>query len=246
MNIEEEKRCKKLQADIDRVDDWVIVAAENGLFNELEKKQNPITLCKIQDILKEARNNLDDKNPATFSLPSCAANISSAAGLYAKALNSVSRWWRFKNLYAGIIWIYLITFLISTILALYYFKIDTLIENNVSHENIHHSSVGIYAVGWGIIGGILRGVWYLKENVDDKKYRNSWVIWFLSSPFIGGVLGTAVYFFWTSGLISITKNDTTVANSPLLFALVLTFGFSWPNSINLIRKIANTFASDTS
>lgn len=241
MSAAEEKRRNELLGDINRVGVWVTTAADNGLFNK--SNESGVSSEEIQGILGKARKNLDKTDPPSFSLSSCETNIALAADSYAKALNSASRWWRFNNVYGGPIWIYLITFLISTILAVYYFRIDQLIVNNFSHNGLH-STNGIFAATWGVIGGILRGLWYLKERVNDRQYRNSWTLFYLSGPFIGGILGAAVYFFWVAGLFSIAKSDIDIKSHALLVAMALTFGFSWPNSINLLQKLADVISPE--
>jgi hypothetical protein len=41
----------------------------------------------------------------------------------------------------------------------------------------------LHAATWGCVGRILRGLWYLKDKVSDRKYRNSFRIYFISVPF---------------------------------------------------------------
>ena len=46
----------------------------------------------------------------------------------------------------------------------------------------------------------MRGLWYLKDKVSDRKYRNSFQIYFLSVPFLGALFGALVYLLFVAGL----------------------------------------------
>jgi len=105
--IEVEERRKKLLKEINRIDNWTNAAADNGLFDK-QKKVPASAFENIQCKLKEARKHLysDDFSDADYY-------TSLAIRAYDSALYSSSRTWRFSNIYAGHIWIYLITFLVG-------------------------------------------------------------------------------------------------------------------------------------
>ena len=248
MSTDEDRR-KKLKGDIDRVDEWVITAADNGMFKILSKDNNPNSLDAIENILNDARENLDPTNPSKYSLSSCETNIAKAAGKYCDALYSTTWRWRFANIYGGHIWIYLTLFLLSSIFALYYYRIDTIILHKFGISESHSAYEiylnGIMAVTWGAIGGIMRGIWFLKEHVDDRGLRNSWTVWFLSCPFVGGFFGAVVYFIVIAGLVSITVDDVddvNFNNSLVIIAITVVAGFSWPAALEMIKRVVNSLA----
>jgi type II secretory pathway component PulF len=99
------------------------------------------------------------------------------------------------------------------------------------------------AVAWGAIGGIGRGIWFLKENVNDLGFRNSWTGWFLSCPFIGGFFGAVVYFILIAGLISITQGvEVDFNNSLAIIAISVIAGFSWPAALEMMKRVINSLA----
>jgi hypothetical protein len=59
----------------------------------------------------------------------------------------------------------------------------------------------LYAASWGAVGGILRGLWFLKEKVSERKYNNSFRIYFLCVPFLGGLFGAIMYFLLLAGVL---------------------------------------------
>ena len=116
----------------------------------------------------------------------------------------MSRMWRFSNIYAGHIWLYLIGFL-AAVLTFYWIQLDS----NVLDLHVRIQEAALHAATWGAIGGILRGLWFLKDKVSDRKYRNSFRIYFLSVPFLGGLFGAILYFVLISGLFILAPTQTT-------------------------------------
>ena len=68
-------------------------------------------------------------------------------------------------------------------------------------------AAALHAATWGCVGGILRGLWYLKDKVSDRKYRNSFRIYFISVPFLGGLFGAIIYFLVVAGLFIIAPTQ---------------------------------------
>jgi hypothetical protein len=232
-------RIKSLHEDIDRIDTWVNISAENGLF----KRQKDVTAETIQGILQKARDNADIKS-ANFSISNCETNRSLAVAKYYEALNSTPWFWRFTNVYAGFMWLYLVGFLVCVFLFYYFSGVAFVLTilRIAEQPSAPYYSNGIYAATWGLIGGVLRGFWYLKENVSTKDYRNAWTIWFLSCPFIGSILGIVSYFILTAGLITLTKSDIDINNPVAIMAVATVTGFSWPATMALIKKAADLVA----
>jgi hypothetical protein len=63
--------------------------------------------------------------------------------------------------------------------------------------------LAIDAAAWGVVGSLLRGIWYLWKNVNDRKFRKVWIVWLISTPFLGAILGSLIYFLISAGLIVI-------------------------------------------
>jgi membrane associated rhomboid family serine protease len=61
----------------------------------------------------------------------------------------------------------------------------------------------INATAWGVIGAVLRAMWFLKSKVDMRTYRNAYNIYFISVPFLGGILGTIIYLLFLGGLFAL-------------------------------------------
>ena len=219
-------RLKDVRDQINRVDTKLNKASSNGLFKEVV--QNKETFENIQNILLEARKAIDDSH-----LSEAETKLSLANGKFNYALQSTPRHWRFSNLYAGYIWIYLIGFLVG-IFIFYYFDFD----GQLSQDNNFNQSA-IYATTWGCIGSILRGLWFLKKRVDLKDYENSWAMTFLSAPFIGSILGVVVYLLIIGGLLSITQQNLDIKNIFAIIPFSAFAGFNWEWAIEQFKKLEN-------
>src|SRR5439155_13169302 len=134
----EQKIRKKLLREIDRIVEWVNLAVENGLFGLGKLEENALEY--ILDNLRRARNFIDSND-----LSEAEYYISLARRAYDKALFSVSRIWRFKNVYAGDVWIYFAALLACSIFILYYFGVG-------ASANFVNRQSAISAVALGIIG----------------------------------------------------------------------------------------------
>lgn len=186
--LEVEGQKRKLQKEINRIDNWTNAASDNGLFDNIQSGDERFE--EIQSNLKNARDCL-----YSDSLSDTERYTSLALRAYDKSLYSSSTKWRFSNIYAGTMWMYLIGFLISSF-VFYWMQLDGTVLKLPSHIE----ATALYATTWGAIGGILRGLWYLKDKVSDRKYRNSFQIYFLSVPFLGALFGALVYLLFVAGL----------------------------------------------
>ena len=99
----EEVEKLELKKEISRIDRWVSVGAENGLYQIVGNKDK---YKETLDFIKEARLNLRSN-----CLVETETKTSYAINLYSDAVQTTSQWWRFSNIYAGPIWIYLVGFL---------------------------------------------------------------------------------------------------------------------------------------
>lgn len=230
MSAVDENRLKEVRNQINKVDSKVNVAAGNGLF----KNQTKVTFESIQDELHHARIAIDDRN-----ISEAETQLSLGNSKFYEALHEADEIWRFSNLYAGHIWIYLIGFLVG-IFFFYYLEVDKVLSSKDNFE-----LMAIYAGTWGCIGGILRGFWKLKDKVDLRLYQNSWIIYFLSTPFLGGIFGVIIYFIIIGGLVSVSQQQFRVDNIFVILPFSALAGYNWEWAIDLFKKISD-LASPTS
>ena len=256
--IDDIDKKKSLLKEINRIDNWANVASDNGLFDTEQNKDKNI-FEEIQERLKDARKRL-----YANELPESDYEASKALRLYNKALYSVSRKWRFANVYGGPMWFYLIGFLVA-VLVFYWFHEDI----QVFSLNVKIQQDALYAATWGTVGGILRGLWFLKDRVTDRKYRNSFRLYFLSVPFIGGLFGAFLYFILLTGFLILTPSHSPVAltgtnnvsnstapvtstqtnspdstaTNPAIIPMAILAGFNWEFALVIFKRIGDSFKS---
>lgn len=232
MSHEDDEKRKSYARNIDRVDTWATSAAENGLFKDGEKDSSK-SLDPILEKLKEARESLK-----CCDFIQCSDALSKAADHYFRAVDSASMSWRFLNIYAIHLWIYLVTFL-AIIFIFYYFDLDHFLR---LRAGVSQSSID--AAAWGVIGSLLRGIWWLWKNVNDREYRKTWIVWFISTPFIGGILGAIVYFIISAGLLIVTTDDLNnrnnfdeIINPMVVIVFAALAGFNWDWAIDQFNRL---------
>jgi hypothetical protein len=241
-----------LLREINRIDICTNSLVDNGLFDNQKrafkkKHTDPDKAFEdIQKYLKEARTKLynDDLSGSDYF-------TSKALRSYDQALYTPGRLWRFSNVYGGPMWIYLIGFL-AAVLAFYFYLLDAYFLNlvNLNPPGVRIQEAALHAATWGTVGAILRGIWYLKDKVSDRRYRNSLRIYFLSAPFLGGLFGAILYFMIVAGLFIIAPasapnilNQTSVSTVTII-PLAALAGFNWEWAVIIFTRIGDSFKGE--
>jgi hypothetical protein len=273
---------KTLVREIKRIDAWTNNLIDSGLFDKghkklFGKKQKEDEVRAIMDgVFKDIQDNLYTarKSLENDDLPASDYYVAQALRAYEKALYAPSRAWRFSNVYAGPMWIYLVGFLIS-VLVFYWYQLD----ENFLNLHVHIQEAALHATTWGTVGAILRGLWFLKDKVSDRRYRNSFRIYLISTPFLGGLFGAIFYFMIVAGLfiivpaqapallanqtiISEPNATTTTATTPqtesipanrtspenvstlAIIPLAALAGFNWEWAIMILKRIGESFKGE--
>jgi len=222
----DETRKKEIEKFIDNTEIKLLTAISNGLFNQ-KNVGGESAWMKIEDTLREAREFLKQDN-----LVDAETKQATALAHIHDALSKPTSGWRFVNVYAAPIWIYLLGVLVSLFLF-FYSDFDNTIETKLGiTEDM------VFVVSWGIIGGILNSLWRLKESVGGQMNKRSFGIYYLSSPFIGGIFGAITYLVIIGGLISI--NGTISPSSIIPIIPIAAFaGYNWEWAVGLFNKIAD-------
>jgi hypothetical protein len=147
---------------LDKLHDALDIAAENGLF-----KNDSTQYLTILNYIMEGYKNLYGKNQ---DIVIAKRNFSLAYFTFNKVVNSSSRWWQFKYSHGGHIAIYLYGVLISAVVAWIFYN-PLLLRSDLFW-------VPSYAYLWGLIGGVLQGLWWLWQHVSDLSLRRHWFLWF--------------------------------------------------------------------
>ena len=220
-----------------RVYERLSTARFNGVFGQSKDLATgqPIISPQEEAILNE----LDAahqfiENTGAFQYTECLRSISNALSKLQNVVDTLP--WRQKIVckYGGEIWTYLLSLLIIVVslnIDGYYGKLSDVTGFPI---------IAIYAAVWGFVGGILRGLWWLWTNVNRGSYRVEWRIWFMSSPFLGGIFGGISYLLITSTLVIITDDQGTINNAEAVYFIAVFGGFNWEWFVSLMKSVAES------
>jgi hypothetical protein len=246
----DEDVAETMRDSIDQIDLSVNTAAENGLFEEAKKRDK--TLEKIfDDILNKLNEAKENLSKEKYPYAKIEKNISEATEYYSRALYAPSRTWRFVNMYGIYVWFYLIGILAAVFFVFFY-------GSGPLTKGLHIDQAALNAAGWGVIAAVVRALWFLRGTVDENRYRKSWNLYFMSIPFIGGILGSIVYLIIIGGLLAVstttitttnitTTNTTAAAAAPktitatpnplAIIPFAILAGYNWEWAINILNRI---------
>ena len=63
---------------------------------------------------------------------------------------------------------------------------------------------------------LLRGFWWLWKNINKRQFRKAWTNWFISTTFIGGILGGVAYLLIFAGFLAISQDKSELSIEPFL------------------------------
>jgi hypothetical protein len=140
-------------------------------------------------------------------------------------------------MYGVLVWFYLIGILAAVFLVFFY-------DRELLTTNLGIDQAALNAAGWGVIAAVLRAMWFLRGTVDERRYRKSWNVYFISIPFIGGMLGSIVYLIIFGGLIAVSNTTTTSSINPLaIIPFAALAGYNWEWAINIFNRIGELVES---
>jgi len=225
-------REKTIREYIDNTEIKLLTAISNGLFDQ-DGVGGKDAWEKIENLLGEARASLEKKNFAEAE-----TKQATALGYIHDALTKPKAYWRFVNVHAAPIWIYLLGVLVA-LFVFFYSDVDTMIQTKMGiSEDV------VFVVAWGVIGGVLRALWKLKKSVGGQKHKRSYRIYYLSSPFLGGIFGAITYLLIIGGLVSINGTNSPTSIIPIL-PIAAFAGFNWEWAVGLFNRIADILSVDS-
>jgi hypothetical protein len=188
-------------------------ANENGLFDD-----KPDTYNKFIEEIIAAIKGLSKKKPETFEARKTWSFVTSE---FNRLVNSTTKFrWRFKYIYGGPAFVYLIAFL-STLLAVWFLFWPSLLNYDIFW-------VPASAFLWGAVGGILWGFWRLWQHANAREIRKAWYNWYITLPLMGSILGALIYLMLLAGLLAIT-GDVQIQSQflPMLLSGLAGFSSRW-------------------
>ncbi len=215
-----------IKRNLDRLESTLTCADENGLFQNIT---NAPEYTDIIGNMADAIEELENKNnsPTVRALQAW-KKYRLARHQFDQIVNSKRFWWRFKYSFGGPFIIYFIALLAFTFLAWFLF--------GSSISDFEVLWVPSWAYLWGLIGGILQGLWFLWQHVSDRRLRKAWFPWYLLLPFMGAILGALTYLVFFAGFIAAT-GEAQIQSKYFVILLSALAGFSTKWAVQTLDKL---------
>lgn len=225
-NARADEDIKIIKRNLDRLERALACADENGLFKNIT---NAPTFEDIIGNMADAIEALEDKNnPKPVRALQAWKKYRLANHQYYQAVSSKSFWWRFKYCFGGPFIMYFLVLLAFAFLSWLFFG------SRISDSVILW--VPSWAYLWGLVGGILQGLWFLWQHVSDRKLRKAWFSWYLLLPFMGAILGALTYLVFFAGFIAAT-GESQIQSKYLVILLSALAGFSTKWAVQTLDKV---------
>lgn len=228
---------KKLKGNLDKLERSLSSADEDGLFENIKNvnhgsASNVPTHDNILDKMVACYQELERQISAQKdkSVIQAWKTYRQAHNQFDEALNSASFWWRFEYSFGGPFILYFIALLAFAFLAWLFF--------NPSLSGSKLLWVPAWAFLWGLIGGVLQGLWFLWQHVSDRKVRKAWIPWYFLLPLMGAILGALTYLVFIAGFIAVTGGAQGQSE---YFGMLLSglAGFSTRWAVETLDKLTN-------
>ena len=101
--------------------------------------------------------------------------------------------------------------------------------------------VPVSKAGYGVLGGVLRGMYWLYQKVQRGEFRVQFVWPYLACPWTGGHIGVLAFAVFASGAailgnMSASGTDVEGPNTLGLALVAMLAGFSWKWTIDLLDR----------
>jgi len=213
----------------DDIETQVTTAAENGLFSH----QSKVALAQILEPLAEAFQISLQKEIAPEDYSIAIIALDNAQNLFDTALESIGRLRRLTYVYGVPSLAYLIGIL--ALILLLALKPPSYLSSSPAFLTVPKKILLA-----GAVGGILRGIIALWNQVDEVTYRKFWDVWFFLSPFVGALLGAVVYLAFFIGIV-VSTLSTSIPNPSLAIFIAILAGYNWQWARDVLAKAVQVF-----
>ena len=223
---EQANSIKVIEDEAAKLESLIEYRSEAGVF----KEPNADKFESIVNAIKDARKSAKD-DPAEAN-----RQLMIAYNLLHQATLSRSAGWRWINIYAvDIAAYYVVVFALLIVLGLW-----CLLGDGALPEAIW--GVPLPVIVFGVFGGILRGLWWLYQKVQNTSFRVQFRIVYFIGPVLAAVLGMLSFFL--AGALTLNLDDVATAGStasgqvtPGVNLLAFLAGFSWEWITSRVYKL---------
>ena len=216
MNTQEEERKRQWR---DKTESFLSSYVESPLLAQIENGlalfEAAASACeqaqqKIGEAQREIQKPLEEFNYATAQNAVRAAQKS-----LHEAIHAAPWCWRMQTL-GGFYFLWYSGSIAASLATFFLLGAD---------DDIDMLEIPTWALIFGVLGGALRGVWWLRRHTASYTLRRSWAVYMWAPPIAGAALGIIAYLLYQAGGLALSFDP---ADSRAL-AMVITFvgGYSW-------------------
>jgi len=210
------------------VEELLINRSEAGVFGV----DGVVSASSVADRIHQARTHANANR-----MPAARRALSLAVFDIQSATRSRGRWWAFRKLHGGLIWCYYLVLLFVLCLLGYSNELQ-LQSACVAWLTASSWAIPIHAAAYGMLGGILRGLYWLAHKVERSSFRRQFIAPYLGAPWLAGVMGLASYVILKAGVAALGGQVTAHHNEVNFTYAVAAFlaGFSWEWFMHWLKK----------
>ena len=212
----------EFERDCQDADQALLSLSEAHLF-----KDKPDLLENIADRIEQARISAHNNG-----LPQARKLLILAFAQMHQAIGTQGIWWSFRKIHAGFIWLYFVL-LLSSIVGIGVF-VDFL---SFGEDAPTAWNMPIAAIAYGMIGGLIRGMYWLYQKIPEIKYRATFIVPYVGGPWLASALGLFSYALLRSGTGLFGEVTSGKLESAAFAAVAMMAGFSWEWFMKQLKKL---------
>lgn len=200
----------------------ILYRSEGGAFSGKEERRT-----EMVELIKVSR-----EIALGGDIPLAKEKLLTAYVIQADIVQSQSLRWRLVNIW-GVIPFGYYFFLLVVCLEILFLYPDYI-------SGLHVLDVPVSVLFYGFFGGVLRGLWWLHQKVQEKHYRPQFTMPYLASPWMAMLFGVITWLLLSSGVLVLSSGES-VPNSLAISTLVFIGGFSWEWGMQIIDRTKSSF-----
>lgn len=235
---------------IDAVQGAYVSAIRNGLLVQTSKTDTSKEVGECETALESGNKALEDGKYAEVL-----DHVRKADASLSTAIEKRGKLWRFWNQLAipWIVWLALWGVLVAYVSYQFYIAqtvgssgaipVD-FIAFRLSITASKSLILLILTALSGSLGAVLRGLYYLTQQVSQRQFKRNWSSGFLATPLIGFLFGVVVFLTIGAGLLLSTR---TIEPTTRIFHFLASFllGFNWKLAHSFIDRVGNAVLGTT-
>jgi len=222
-----QEEIQAIEKEIGWLENVIASQSANGLFRLKAVREAKITSEDCYIFIRTARDAMAVQSPTYQQLVSAKNALNSGWEKIDEAIETAGVVYRLRYIYA----------LGSLAVVLLFFFGLLFIGTRYSDIKVF-GLVPLQVLIAGSTGALLWYMWFIVRHVENRQYMKNWLFPTILAPFIGALLGVAVYvayFFLVFAATGRTEVTPIFDMSSLLFSFIA--GYGWRETIDMLTGL---------